>query len=202
MCLSEGEYSIIGTLNANGNLTAATLVMKGGDLKRSKDYFRPKNYKSTFGETVGVALGLDAPKETRDALFDAIESTYVALQYEATGGHSEDMDEAIFEKAVEQVIGGTNKTDGGFTVLAPKRGMQQDEFEEWMDDLNATDFPNLSTEPDAHGKGADFKEIIVKAKESKMISAGKGVYYFKDASGTPLMGNDGKPLMLLYREGR
>lgn len=179
---NAGQFAMAG---ATGDFTVMSAIFKGQELLAEKLVKTPSqtDYLSDFNDLVE---GVYEPQD-RKAILDAVISHYSSSSSSAIDGSYDGGD---FEASVMAVTGGITKING-FKLELP-RGVDEDDFEDFVDDLQPETISSW-------GGVANYtdEEAAEAIKQGRIRSIGANQYMVETNGGT-LFGNDGEPFIFGY----
>lgn len=175
---------------------AARLLLTGIEQRKANKALTPKDKDMSMEDSVLNASNAlqEAPAQRADML-EAVRNIYAALSAEA-GDFEGVLDGDRLELAVETATGGVIEWDRGpedSIIFAPRRGVTEDDFEDWVDGLRPSDL-------EAMGGVAGFepKRVLELIRDESMLqSVGQGRYLVQVGAGY-LTTKSGEPFVLIW----
>lgn len=169
---------------------AARLVVRGQQAlaEGGKANLVPKDIdmREALRDELGNAYGLGT--KARATIESGILSAYAALSAES-GDNSGGLDSNRLTAAVNAVTGGLVEYQGR-RFPAPKRGVSQQKFEDWVDALESADFARVAGIPSAYAFDAWRREGWLEAvgpnQYVPVIEGPSGPVFLVDAQGQPI----------------
>ena len=150
-----------------------------------------------FDELVGVGTGNDSlfgdDWRYRGAIKTSISHAYVALSARA-GDNSGAFDEDRYEQAMASVIGNVYER-GDYVIPSPRRNMDDDDIDDWVDNLPITTFDGIDPDLDAQNI---HQEMI--DGDIDLVWAGEQGAYLLDRNGHFIKKPDGSDFVLEYKD--
>lgn len=131
----SGSWAYAGVVYSH-DPTAARNIIRGSKIRgENKEII--KNYSTDFSPAIAERIGGSSAyfnRGTRKSVEQAILDTYAYLA-DKDGDYSGDYDEARLDTAVQAVTGGLIRFNG-VMIQPPVRGMSDDTFADWVDNLS------------------------------------------------------------------
>ena len=179
---NAGQFAMAG---ATGDMPVMSAVFKGQELLKQKlvKALKQEDYLSDFNDYVEGVYG---PQDRR-AILDAAISHFSSTSSSAIDGT---YDSGDFEASLAAVTGGIGKVNG-YRLELP-RGVIEDDFEDYIDDLQPETIAGMGGIANYTDEGA-----IDAIQQGRVRSVGSNQYMVETDGGT-LFGNDGKPFIFSY----
>ena len=180
-------FAFAGSMMKKGDRQKAEMMLRGQIILREQPGVVPMDdMQWKLNGTIGDAL-IYQGVGTRKALSEASIAYYASLAEQEGKLSKESAPLSLVKKAVQDVTGGVGmKNDQNF-FLPPQA--DQDDVDDWLDDLTAKDFENVS--------GITSAEAVDLVDRSQLISVGEGKYQVV-YQGRRLMTKDKKPFIMEY----
>ena len=177
---NQGQFAMVGAI---GDPTVMQTVFRGQELVENKLNLPliKSDYMPVFDDMVEDIYGADDKR----AILDSVLSHY------AVTGDNENFDKSDFEAAIESVTGGVSKVNG-FKVELP-RGVAEDDFEDFIDDFQATDVVSRGGV-----SGYTPQQASEAIQDGRIKSVGANRYHVLVNGTQKLMGANGKPFTITY----
>lgn len=192
------QQAFAGSLIQEGNPEAARLILTGLDLKKNKNIPLPSS--NEFNAANQDLMPTYTDPGMRGEIAKAANSVYAAMAAEA-GDFSGEFNPDLYEKAIEQVTNGGSITvggglfGGGSKIEPPRKGIDADEFEDWMKNLTDADIQEM-------GGFQHMDEGAAAAlQDYQLTTAGRGQYHVSaivDGELIPVLDKSGNPFVLDY----
>lgn len=193
------------------NPEVAEGIIRGRQLLRENSLLAPKQTDANMADIDGIMpMKMFAPalEGARQVLLDAATARYADLSH-LVGDTSGNLNQDRMQQAVDEVTGGALDMNGA-TVIAPRYGMSQDEFDAMLDGLTDADLAGAVT-----ADGTPIKaEEVRRYGRLRALAAGEYVLEFGPDGGEPSyavasrftaddrMGGFGGPFVLDLRNRR
>lgn len=189
--------AMAGSLMAEGQPEVARLAILGSEQIQHNKGILPKD--TDLMPEVNSYLGTAyiANPRHQAAVVRTVKAVYASMAADA-GIIDGTLDTDLLESALEAVTGGVIVRDnpgwgtGDSYVVAPARGVDEDQFEEWIDGLTIADIEAMGGIMALEGD-----ELVEQVQEGMLVSAGKGRYLVNVGTGY-LLAPDGEPFELTW----
>lgn len=196
----SGTLAFAGLLATEGNLDLATQVFRGQDLRKTNKDMIPQ-FTADAREVEEDILGEYAIAGQRSATITAAQNIYLSLSAQEND-YSGEFNEDRYEKALQMASNGGKIEYNDSEIEAPVRGMDDDDFQDWIDGISVEDINRLGG---IHALGTDQYTSIL--KKSNLKNIGRGQYMVVvptlvagDVMEKPLLRNDGELFILDYHK--
>ena len=180
---ADPEFAHAGAIAAAGDMTTASDILLGGDVRRNfgkADGGVPKMYLPTgpgATDTMRATLTSAMPDEAfrgidpavRHGIEETVLSLYAAESYKAGDSNQVGLNDKRIKDAIGRVTGGILEWRGG-KMLAPVRGMNQDGLDTLMKGLTQADIGNPVT---TAGTSVSVDEL---RRHGRLVGLGGGRY--------------------------
>lgn len=163
------EYVLVGELLIEGHAGLPADILEGMDLIEKGLV----NIPSGLDKEIRIVLG-DAAQENppyAQMVIEAARALYVRKNKGLSESTVDSVDPDQIESILNQITGGVLEING-VKIIAPKRGINEDMFEDRLEDLRPNDL-------NAMGGvwGEDAQNAVEDVQDATFISIGKGIYH-------------------------
>ncbi len=189
--------AMAGSLMAEGQPEVARLAILGNEQVQLNKGILPKDTDLMPEVNSYLGTAFIANPRHQAAVVRTVKSVYAAMAADA-GIIDGALDADLLNAALEAVTGGVIMRDnpgwgtGDSYVVAPARGVGEDQFEEWIDELTIADIEAMGGIMALEGD-----ELVEQVQEGVLVSVGKGRYLVNVGTGY-LLRPDGEPFELTW----
>lgn len=185
-----GSLPQAGQLVAEGNPTAAALVLDGGEKRRSEmGKSLVSNINSEMIPAISKKIGSAFPDtQTRDSLINAVLDIYASTSY-AEGDLTGHLNRNRLNNAINQATGGVIKYNGKL-IQSPKYGMTKSDFEDWVNNTTPDYIQSLGG-----AKGYSNETILkgIRNGDFTLESRNRNSYYLRDSQNKRFVASGANP---------
>lgn len=198
---NAGTYAVAGSLMIDDQGFTGREMIKGIDARAAYPQIIPKDFNTVFNQAVGTTYAR-TPKQV-EILRDATRNLYA--QQSAVQGKFEEAvtDDELLEGALNEITGGFFRLqeqgsgfiyDNRYDIEAPARGVDQDQFIDWMENLT-------EEEVGAMGNTHLARELTAAINDQQvmLVSLGEGRYQVLH-NGIPFVNDDLTPFILRWNQ--